>query len=65
MRRKNPDFCSLNRAVYPPTGKEVTITGIIITRFESGQAREEWEEANLLGMMQQLGAMPPAPGSEQ
>ena len=44
-----------------PTGKEVTVTGIIITRFKNGKAVEEWEEANLLGMMQQLGAMSPPP----
>lgn len=41
-----------------PTGKEVTITGIIISRFDKGKVVEEWEEANLLGMMQQLGAIP-------
>lgn len=44
-----------------PTGKEVTVTGIIISRFENGRAVEEWEEANLLGMMQQLGVIPPPP----
>ena len=44
-----------------PTGNDVTVTGIIITRFENGKAVEEWEEANLLGMMQQLGAMSPPP----
>jgi len=43
-----------------PTGKEVTVTGIIITRFENGRAVEEWEEANLLGMMRQLGVITPA-----
>lgn len=41
------------------TGKEVSVTGIIITRFENGQAVEEWEEADLLGMMQQLGVLAP------
>ncbi|MGA8205561.1 MAG: ester cyclase [Woeseiaceae bacterium] len=48
-----------------PTGKAVTVTGIIITRFEDGKAVEEWEEANLLGMMQQLGALHPAVGEVQ
>lgn len=43
----------------PPTGKEVTITGIIISRFSDGKAVEEWEEANILGLMKQLGAMAP------
>lgn len=41
-----------------PTGKAVTITGIIISRFEHGKAVEEWEEVNQLGMLQQLGVMP-------
>jgi predicted ester cyclase len=42
----------------PPTGRAVTITGIIATRFEGGRAVEEWEEMDLLGLMRQLGAMP-------
>lgn len=44
-----------------PTGREVNVSGIIITRFANGKAVEEWEEANLLGMMQQLGVIPPPP----
>ena len=42
-----------------PTGREVNVTGIIITRFENGKAVEEWEQADQLGMMQQLGVIPP------
>ena len=41
-----------------PTGKEVTITGIIITRVEGGKVVEEWEAFNQLSLMQQLGAIP-------
>jgi predicted ester cyclase len=41
-----------------PTGKEVTITGIVITRVENGRAVEEWESFDQLGLMQQLGAIP-------
>ena len=41
-----------------PTGKEVTITGIIITRVDNGKAVEEWEAFDQLGLMQQLGAIP-------
>lgn len=40
-----------------PTGKPVTISGIIISRFEGGKVVEEWEEADVL---QQLG-MPAGP----
>lgn len=40
-----------------PTGKEVTITGIIITRIEDGKAVEEWEALDQLSLMLQLGAI--------
>jgi steroid delta-isomerase-like uncharacterized protein len=42
-----------------PTGKEITITGIIITRVENGKVVEEWEAFDQLSMMQQLGVIPP------
>lgn len=42
----------------PPTGKEVTITGIAIDRFEDGKSVEHWEIFDQLGMMQQLGVVP-------
>ena len=45
----------------PPTGKEVTITGITINRFADGKIVEEWNNFDQLGMMQQLGVIP-APG---
>lgn len=41
-----------------PTGKEVTISGIIITRVENGKAVEEWESFDQLSLMQQLGVIP-------
>jgi len=40
-----------------PTGKEVTITGIIITRVAGGKVVEDWEAFNQLSLMQQLGGM--------
>jgi steroid delta-isomerase-like uncharacterized protein len=42
-----------------PTGKQVTMTGISIDRIEGGKIVEEWNEMDMLGMMQQLGAVPP------
>lgn len=43
----------------PATGKRVEITGIQIDRFdESGKLVEEWPEYDLLGAMQQMGAIP-------
>ena len=38
----------------PPTGKQVTYTGIVINRFADGKIVEDWEIADFLGMMQQL-----------
>ena len=43
----------------PPTGKHVTITGIDINRFVGGKSVEHWVEMDTLGMMQQLGVIPP------
>ena len=35
------------------------MTGIEIFRIENGRIAELWGEANLLGLMQQLGILPP------
>ena len=45
----------------PPTGKQVTITGIDINRFVGGKSVEHWLEMDTLGLLQQLGVVP-APG---
>jgi steroid delta-isomerase-like uncharacterized protein len=42
----------------PPTGKSITMTGMEIFRIENGRIAELWGEANLLGLMQQLGIAP-------
>jgi steroid delta-isomerase-like uncharacterized protein len=42
----------------PPTGKHITMTGIEIFRIEDGKIAELWGEANLLGLMVQLGIAP-------
>jgi predicted ester cyclase len=44
----------------PATGKAVTLTGITIFRITGNKIVEEWTEANLLGLMQQIGAIPGA-----
>lgn len=41
-----------------PTGKQVTMTGIEITRFAGGKMVEHWEQYDALGLMQQLGLVP-------
>jgi len=46
----------------PPTGKPIRMTGNIIFRFEDGKVAEAWSFADMLGLMQQLGAAsPPRP----
>jgi predicted ester cyclase len=45
----------------PPTGKQVTLTGISILCLEGGKAVESRHSVDMLGMMQQLGVIP-APG---
>jgi predicted ester cyclase len=47
-----------------PTGKEVTITGILISRVDNGKVVEEWESFEQLGLMQQIGAIPLPPHSQ-
>ena len=43
----------------PGSGKRIEMTGINIDRFdESGKLVEEWPEYDLLGAMQQMGALP-------
>jgi len=44
----------------PPTGKTVRTTGITIFRLEDGKIVEEWSESDMLGMLQQVGALPMA-----
>lgn len=39
----------------PPTRKPYVITGIDIYRFEKGKVVERWGNADLMGMIQQLG----------
>ncbi|MDQ1274529.1 MAG: hypothetical protein QG610_100 [Euryarchaeota archaeon] len=47
----------------PATGKPITMTGIEIFRIKDGKIAELWGEANLLGLMQQLGIIP-VPGNQ-
>jgi predicted ester cyclase len=42
----------------PPTGKQVTMTGIAIIRVANGKIAEFWGEFDALGLLQQLGAIP-------
>ena len=49
----------------PPTGKEVAFTSIEVNRVVGGKVEEHWVELDLLGLMQQLGAIPEPGHSEE
>lgn len=46
----------------PPTGKKIEMTGIEIFRLRDGKIAELLGEANMMGLMQQLGMLPGSPG---
>jgi steroid delta-isomerase-like uncharacterized protein len=46
----------------PATGVAVTITGMDIYRVAAGKLAEHWDQVDLLGFLQQIGAIP-VPGS--
>ena len=43
---------------FPRTGKQIVLTGITLDRVVNGQIVERWSQADSLGMMQPLGAIP-------
>ncbi len=45
-------------AGLPPTGKHVVIDGIEMYRISDGKIHEMWHHDDMLGLMQQLGAIP-------
>jgi steroid delta-isomerase-like uncharacterized protein len=42
----------------PPTGRQVTVTGMVISRFANDKWQEDWSNFDALGMLQQLGVIP-------
>ncbi len=48
-----------------PTGNRIEVTGIDIVRFEGGKMVEHWANSDELGMLQQLGVVPPPGQSEE
>jgi len=41
-----------------PTGKQVTVSGLTLSRVQNGKIVEEFQNWDALGMMRQLGAIP-------
>jgi steroid delta-isomerase-like uncharacterized protein len=44
----------------PPTGRKVSVQGIIIVRVVDGRIREGWNSYDQLGLLRQIGALPGA-----
>ena len=42
----------------PPTGKRVSMSGIVLERVEDGKVAESWVERDNLGLLQQIGVVP-------
>jgi hypothetical protein len=43
----------------PPPGRPATLTGVAISRFSAGRLVALWLQADLLGLLTQVGVMPP------
>jgi steroid delta-isomerase-like uncharacterized protein len=41
-----------------PTGKDVDVTGITVYRIADGKVAEIWVQSDVLGLLQQIGAIP-------
>lgn len=50
-------------AGIPPSGNEISVSGIIIHCVEDGKIAEEWEMPDNMGLMQQIGAIPAPEGA--
>lgn len=46
----------------PATGTDITIPGITILQFRGGRCVQRWSTADMLGLLVQIGAVPP-PGA--
>ncbi len=41
----------------PPTGKEIVVHAMVLSRFRQGKIAEEWELVDMLTMLRQLGVV--------
>jgi predicted ester cyclase len=46
----------------PPTGRDVALSGITVSRCVDGRIAEEWELVDAVGALQQIGALPSPAG---
>jgi steroid delta-isomerase-like uncharacterized protein len=47
----------------PPSGKALEMTGTTTVRMKDGKIAERWANVDELGLLQQLGVVPPPPGA--
>jgi steroid delta-isomerase-like uncharacterized protein len=47
-----------NNMGIPPTGKQVTVTGISFVRISGGKMVEQWTYSDAVGLLRQLGVLP-------
>jgi steroid delta-isomerase-like uncharacterized protein len=45
----------------PPSQKPLTVTGTTVVRMQDGKIAERWANVDELGLLQQLGVVPPPP----
>jgi predicted ester cyclase len=48
-----------------PTGRRVSIAGIVLVRIKGGQIVEGWNSWDQLGLLRQIGALPAAEGPDR
>jgi steroid delta-isomerase-like uncharacterized protein len=53
------------RGDVPPTGKNVKVSGVIITRIDDGKIAEEWFYVNMASVYRQLGFTITPPSAEK
>jgi steroid delta-isomerase-like uncharacterized protein len=49
----------------PPTGQSVQFSGMLIARISEGRIAESWNNIDQLGLLRQVGALPPGAGPDR
>jgi steroid delta-isomerase-like uncharacterized protein len=58
-------LCGTHKGLFlgnPPTGRRIEVQGIIFARTENGRIVEDWTLVDQIGILQQLGLVPPPRG---
>jgi steroid delta-isomerase-like uncharacterized protein len=49
----------------PPTGQSVQFSGMLLARISDGRITESWTNLDQLGLLRQVGALPPGAGPDR